>query len=162
MRYADTTLSLRASHVRALVRKQEQGQLGHFLGRAHVLHWHHLHAAPVLFRATSPYRSARDVESIRKRGGPMLSVIARAQAFALPWLAAIAISLAIVYGMSAALASGASMTTPGDASVRIATARPLGGAAAGGEGRVIYAGNNCWIPDPSGSETCGSQTGSGR
>jgi hypothetical protein len=92
----------------------------------------------------------------------MLSVIARAPLFGLPWLAAIAISLAIVYGMSLASTSGVSTTTRSDAAVQIATARPVGGAVGGGEGWVTYVGNGCWIPDPSGSESCASQTASGR
>jgi len=92
----------------------------------------------------------------------MLSVISRAQAFALPWLAAIAISLAIVYGLSMTPTREVPMTSGGDASARIPTARPVGGAAAGGEGWVTYVGNNCWIPDPSGKESCASQPGSGR
>ncbi len=86
----------------------------------------------------------------------MLWVIGRALSFGLPWLVVMAISVTIAYGMSLALTGGASTTTRGDASVRIATDRPVGGAAAGGEGWVVYLGNNCWIPDP--REQCASKT----
>jgi hypothetical protein len=92
----------------------------------------------------------------------MLSVIARAPGFGLAWLAPIAISVAIAYGLSLALTTEVSTTTRGDASVQMTTARPVGGAAAGGDAWVTYVGNNCWLPDPSGQEPCVSQTGSGR
>jgi hypothetical protein len=88
----------------------------------------------------------------------MLYALARAVSLGLPWLAVAAISATMAYGISTALTSGVSTVTRANESVPIVTARPIGAEASNGGNWSVYVGPNCWLPDPSGLETCGSQS----
>jgi hypothetical protein len=70
-----------------------------------------------------------------------------------------AISLILAYSMNLVVLRGSSTTTRADESAETATARTVGGAASGGGAWVVNVGHNCWLPDPSGLEYCGSEPG---
>jgi hypothetical protein len=54
----------------------------------------------------------------------MLSAMTRAAAVGLPWIAVMAVSVGLAYGMDVAVTSGVSVTTPAEESVSGVIARP--------------------------------------
>ena len=82
----------------------------------------------------------------------MFCATARTVRAGLPWLAVVAISLSVAYGMNMVVASGVAATTRADSSTPIVNARPVGSDV--GSSWVVHAGPNCWLPDPSGLQSC--------
>jgi hypothetical protein len=88
----------------------------------------------------------------------MFYAIARAVSLGLPWLAVMAISATMAYGMNMVMTSGVPIATRADKSVSIVSARPVGSDASVSGAWSVYVGRNCWIPDPSGLEPCVTET----
>ena len=84
--------------------------------------------------------------------------MARAVSLGLPWLALMAISAIVAYGMNMVMTCGVATTTRADESVPIVIARPVGSEASVSGGWSVYVSPNCWIPDPSGRESCVRET----
>jgi hypothetical protein len=92
----------------------------------------------------------------------MFSAMARAAAVGLPWLAVMAVSVGLGYGMDVAVTSGVSMTTPAQETVSDVIARPAGSEGCISHGWIVYVGLNTWIPDPSRPSPCRDERTVGR
>jgi hypothetical protein len=92
----------------------------------------------------------------------MFSAMARAAAVGLPWLAVMAVSVGLGYGMDIAVTSGVSMTTPAEESASDVIARPDGSEGCVSDGWMIYVGLNSWMHDPSRPASCRVESTVGR
>jgi len=91
----------------------------------------------------------------------MLCAMRRALVMGLPWLAVMALSIAIVYGMSMVATNAVSTSTRTGGPAPTMVARPNGSTASSSGRWIVYVGQNCWLPDPSGLEPCRSETAAG-
>ena len=92
----------------------------------------------------------------------MFSAMARAAAVGLPWLAVMAVSVGLAYGMDVAVPSGVSRTTPAEETVSDVIARPAGSEGCISHGWIVYVGLNTWIPDPNRAAFCRDESTVGR
>ena len=86
----------------------------------------------------------------------MVCAMARAVALGLPWLAMMAISVAVAYAMNVALTSGVSTTAQAIDPVSTVIGRPVGSVECINGARFVYIGANSFILDP--GERCRSET----
>jgi len=92
----------------------------------------------------------------------MFSAMARAAAVGLPWIAVVAVSVGLGYGMDVAATSGVSMTTPAEESVSDVIARPDSIEGCVSNGWMVYVGLGTWLPDPSRAAFCRDESTVGR
>jgi hypothetical protein len=91
----------------------------------------------------------------------MVCAMRRALVMGLPWLALMALSIAITYGMSMVATNAVSASAQSGGPVPTMVARPNGSTPPSTGNWIVYVGPNCWLPDPSGLEACKSETASG-
>jgi hypothetical protein len=87
----------------------------------------------------------------------MKSTIVRTMSLAAPWLLILTISATLACGVNARLTYGVATTSQAAETTTSPGSRPVGGAAAGGDGWVVYGGPNCWLPDPTGRSSCANE-----